>query len=139
MKNRSYATLVDLSLDMDTNFAVAKSWAWGSQIEVKNIYTKCKMYHSIIMYKATFEGQFMEKLSNTESELKKSIAYTKEACIFLSIYIYQKRLKYNYTQLSFAKFYLISLSPGVSSLQCNNAFTTVALFLSNSCEVYSSI
>ena len=87
MKNRSYATLVDLSLYMNTNFAVAKSWAWGSQIEVKNIYTKCKMYHSIIMYKATCEGQFMEKLSNTESELKKSIAYTKEACIFLNIYI----------------------------------------------------
>ena len=59
--------------------------------------------------------------------------------MYILKYIYQKRLKYNYTQLSFAKFYLISLSPGVSSLQCNNAFTTVALFLYNSCEVYSSI
>lgn len=43
MKNRSYATLVDLSLDMDTNFAVAKSWAWGSQIEVKK--QNCKIFY----------------------------------------------------------------------------------------------
>ena len=30
---------------------------------------------------ATFEAQFMRKLSNTEAELKKSVAYKKKACI----------------------------------------------------------
>ena len=32
------------------------------------------------MYQATFEATFMKKLSNTEAELRKSIAYKKD-CI----------------------------------------------------------
>ena len=36
-------------------------------------------YNDASMYSATFEAQFIEKLSNTETELKKSVAY-KKAC-----------------------------------------------------------
>ena len=47
-------------------------------------YTKYKMYLSIMMvicikqHQATFEAQFMKRLSNTEAELKKSVAYNKK-------------------------------------------------------------
>ena len=34
-------------------------------------------YDNTNMYQATFEATFMEKLSNTEAELKKSIGYKK--------------------------------------------------------------
>ena len=49
-------------------------------------YTKCKMCLSIMMVLrnryATFEAQFMKKLSNTEAELKKSVAYKKKRVNF---------------------------------------------------------
>ena len=37
---------------------------------------------------ATFEAQFMKKLSNTEDELKKSVAY-KNACICVRISLFK--------------------------------------------------
>ena len=37
----------------------------------------------IKQHQATFQAQFMKKLSNTEAELKKSDAY-KKACVFSS-------------------------------------------------------
>ena len=40
-------------------------------------YTKYKMYLFISNTLATFEAQFMEKLTNIEAELKKSFAYKK--------------------------------------------------------------
>ena len=44
-------------------------------------YTKYKLCLSICRTLATFEAQFMEKLSNIEVELKKSVAY-KKACSY---------------------------------------------------------
>ena len=44
-------------------------------------YTECKKCPSMMVligikqHQATFEAQFMKKLSSTESELKKSVAY----------------------------------------------------------------
>ena len=47
-------------------------------------YTKCKKCLSMMMRiyvlsntQATYEAQFMKKLSNTEAELKRSVAYKK--------------------------------------------------------------
>ena len=58
---------IDLRLDMDTNTANEKS------------VSVC--FYVLSNTEATFEAQFMEKLSNTEAELKKSVVYRKkEAC-----------------------------------------------------------
>ena len=54
MKNRSHGSKVDLGLDMSTNMMNIKSVSvWW-----------CNTY-------ATFEVEFMKKLSNTEAELEK--------------------------------------------------------------------
>ena len=52
-------------------------------------YTKYKMCLSMMMVicisnaKATFEAQYMKKLSNTEAEMKKSVAYKKKRVLLL--------------------------------------------------------
>ena len=64
MKNRSHRYgKIDLGLDMKTNIVNKKSVSvW-----------LCVLSNT----QATFEAQFMQKLSNTEAELKKSVAYNK--------------------------------------------------------------
>ena len=37
--------------------------------------------HLLSNTQTTFEAQFMKKLSNTEAELKKSVAYKKSVCL----------------------------------------------------------
>ena len=57
-------------------------------------YTKCKMYLSKMrLYvlsntKATFEAQFMKKFSNTEAELKISVAYKKKRVVIFFFIFY---------------------------------------------------
>ena len=47
--------------------------------------------------KATFEAQFIEKLSNTEAELKKSVAYKKKrVAYFLTVSIVFSVYKQNF-------------------------------------------
>ena len=45
-------------------------------------------YFVLSNIKATFEAQFMKKLSNTEAELKKRVAYRKKACNYVTFIIY---------------------------------------------------
>ena len=64
-------------------------------------YTKYKMCLKIKMVlsntKARFKVQFMKKLSNTEAELKKSVAYEKKACnLFFISTALTGMLKYQY-------------------------------------------
>ena len=65
MKDTIDTTKIDLDLDMDTNIANIKSFfvSWCLYV-LSNNYAK-------------FEAQFMKKLSNTKTELKKSLAYKK--------------------------------------------------------------
>ena len=48
----------------------------------------------IKQYLATFEAQFIKKLSNTEAELKKSVTYKKKTCkVFRTKYLKRKHYK----------------------------------------------
>ena len=67
-------------------------------------YTKYKMCLNIMMVlsktQATFEVQFMKKLSNTEAEMKKSVPYEKKTCtsFFISTAL-TGMLKYQFRQI----------------------------------------
>ena len=65
MKNSSHRyDIIYLGLDIDTNIVNIKS------VSSRSLYILSNNY-------ATIEAQFMKKFSNTEAELKKSVAYKK--------------------------------------------------------------
>ena len=64
-KDHIDTTLIDLGLDMDRGIVYIKSASIRLCLYVLSDTS------------ATFEVQFMKKLSNIEAELKKSVAYTK--------------------------------------------------------------
>ena len=47
-------------------------------------------YDDDCMYYAIFEAQFIKKLSNTETALKKSVAYKKES-VYNTLYLFLKK------------------------------------------------
>ena len=57
--------LIDLGLDVSTDVVIIKSVSVLCLYMLRNT-------------KATFKAQFIKKLSNTEAELKKSVAYKKK-------------------------------------------------------------
>ena len=66
MKNRSHRyDIIDLRLDIDTHI-----------LNTNCILVSCWLY-VLSNTQATFEAQFMKKLSNTEAELKKALLIKK--------------------------------------------------------------
>ena len=66
MKNRSHRyDIIDLGLDMDNNI-----------VNLKSVSVSWCLY-VLSNIQETFEVEFMKKLSNTEAEMKKSVAYKK--------------------------------------------------------------
>ena len=66
MKNSSHRyDIIYLGLDIDTNI-----------VNIKSVSSRWWLYILSNNY-ATIEAQFMKKFSNTEAELKKSVAYKK--------------------------------------------------------------
>ena len=73
--NHIDTTWIKWGLDMDTNVVSVKSASlWGCLYVLSNIW-------------ATFEAQFIKKLSNTEAELKKAL-FIKNASSFFRFLMY---------------------------------------------------